>query len=168
MHFDMISIIMNQTQPIPDPFTKLPAKTTRHIVIGKRRLLFRLGNRPQHLCHLADSAVSMLRHTASGQVVTLHRAKPDEMMAEVSLFTDQYHRDCVAEKDSQVFAFQKSAVLELLSKDVGFASALIQRFARQVQSYRRQLELRDPVSKRPCSCWPVRWLAGGQRAGLCR
>jgi CRP-like cAMP-binding protein len=139
----MISIIMTSLTQMPNPFGQLPPAAIGEIAIGKRQLLFRQGDRPNNLYFLADGALNMQRHTASGQLVTLHRANPGDVIAEVSLYSEQYRCDCIAEKDSLLMSFKKSAVLDLLTKDPDFASALVQRLARQVQRYRRQLELRS-------------------------
>jgi len=139
----MIKIIMTKKYPIPLPFDLIATNQVRTIAFKKWQLLFHQGGAPQDIYFLAQGSAKLLRHTPSGQSVSLHRARAGEMIAEVSLFSDEYHCDCLLETDCILIAFRRPAVLQLLAQNPDFAAALVQRFARQVQRYRRQMELRS-------------------------
>jgi len=133
---------MQSELPLPPPFDRLVSGDVKHIRLAPRDILFRQQATPHALFYVARGAVTLQRHTEAGQTVILHRAQGGDLIAEASLFSPQYHCDCVAESDSLCFALAKPAVLRLMADDPAFATALVQRFAGQVQGYRRQLELR--------------------------
>ena len=57
------------------------------------------------------------------------------------MFSDDYHCDAVAKIPSKITLLPKRAVLNLFAEDGEFAAAVARRFAQQVQSYRRRIEL---------------------------
>jgi CRP-like cAMP-binding protein len=132
----MISI-MN----IPSPF---------HLVHGAFRVtfrlaagdsVFRLGDAARGPFYVATGNVQLLRHTEAGQRIVLHRAGEGETLAEACLFSDNYHCDCIAATESVLIRFDKQHLLDRLQADGTFARELLQRFAGQVQGYRRRLEV---------------------------
>jgi len=144
----MISIIMDQKITVPPPFDALAASDTRLNSLAEKQRLFLQGMQPRLLYLVLDGMVSLQRHTESGQTVILYRASPGDMLAEASLFSQAYHCDCVAERNSRLLAFAMPAVRRMMKTDPGFGAALAERFALQVQRYRRQLELRSIKSAR--------------------
>ncbi|NNF25182.1 MAG: Crp/Fnr family transcriptional regulator [Rhodobacteraceae bacterium] len=85
--------------------------------------------------------VEMVRHTKAGHLVTPHRALAGESFAEASLFSVKYHWDAVAQAAAEVILGRTLPVLEQIASDPDFAQAGMERFARQVQAYRRRPEL---------------------------
>lgn len=134
---------MNKNTALPAPFDQLPASDTRTITLSPQQTLFHQEAAPHALYYVASGAVTLQRHTEAGQLVTLHRASSGDLIAEASLFSPHYHCDCIAETPSTCIALDITAVRNRMADNPDFAAALVQRFARQVQGYRRQLELRS-------------------------
>ncbi len=157
----MISIIMKNFS-LPPPFDRLPACEMRHLSFPDSRLVFQQGAKPLALFFVTQGAVILERHTEAGQKVVLHRATAGDLIAEASLFSDSYHCDCMARANTCLVALNKSAVLKRMAEDTTFAMSLLKRLARQVQRYRRQLELRSvfPASDRVMAGILDGWLNG--------
>lgn len=85
--------------------------------------------------------VALIRHTESGHHVTLHVAAAGDTAAEASLFSPDYHCDCIAVEDSQLMFLKNAGVLALIESDPEFSKSLMKRFANQIIGYRRRLEL---------------------------
>lgn len=139
----MIAIIMDKNISLPAPFDQLHPRDIRVVSLAQRQLLFRQEAKPDALYYVASGAVTLQRHTEAGQLVTLHRATAGDLIAEASLFSPHYHCDCIAEEPSTCVALAISGVRDRMANTPAFAGALVQRFARQVQGYRRQIELRS-------------------------
>lgn len=157
----MISIIMDQKLLTP-PFDILPPQDVGQIALLQKQTLFHQGAAPYALFFVTSGAIILERHTEGGQKVVLHRARGGDLIAEASLFSDTYHCDCIAETDATLLALNKKSVLRLMTTDPTFASALVAKMARQVQRYRRQLELRTitPALDRVFAGLSDGWLTG--------
>jgi CRP-like cAMP-binding protein len=133
---NMIKIIM-----LPKPFDLLPpsAVTPVHLFTGENA--FRQGDTSRGPYLLVAGSVAMVRHSEAGQRIVLYQAAASDTLAEASLFSDNYHCDCVASQESELIRFDKAAILSRIARDAGFASALMQRLASQVQDYRRRIEI---------------------------
>ena len=147
---------------LPPPFDRLPASELRHVSFPESRLVFQQGATPYELFFVTEGAVILERHTEAGQKVVLHRATAGDLIAEASLFSDSYHCDCMAQANTGLATLNKSAVLKCMAEDTTFAMLLLKRLARQVQRYRRQLELRSvfPASDRVMAGILDGWLNG--------
>ncbi|MDQ7070424.1 MAG: Crp/Fnr family transcriptional regulator [Rhodobacterales bacterium] len=121
----------------------MSASDIRAVTLSAQQTLFHQEATPHALYYVASGAVTLQRHTEAGQLVTLHRASAGDLIAEASLFSPHYHCDCIAETPSTCIALDITAVRNRMADNPDFAAALVQRFARQVQGYRRQLELRS-------------------------
>lgn len=126
---------------LPSPFdrleeTKLPVQDLQS---GDR--LFAQMDPTVGMFYLSEGLIELQRHTEAGDKITIHQARTGETFAEASLFSDQYHCDAIARATSKVLILEKRAVLKIFDCDGAFASALAARFAQQVQSYRRRIEL---------------------------
>lgn len=103
--------------------------------------LFAQGGATYGLFYLLSGAVNLTRTTESGNEVLIHKARPVGTFAEASLFSTRYHCTATATADSKLIEYKRSAVLELMNTDNGFALAMLQRFAEQIQENRRRIEL---------------------------
>ncbi len=132
----MIKIIM-----IPEPFNMLSEKDLISIQVDKGGVVFHQNAsvRGPHLVLQGD--VELIRHSKSGDKIILHKAAMGDTLAEASLFSENYHCDCVATTPSQLVIFRKSAVLALFASNPKFARDLLKQQARQVQTYRHKIEL---------------------------
>ena len=137
----MIEIMKPEGLSIPSPFAQVPVLQRHEVHLRSGETLFRQGDQPAAIYFVLSGALHLIRHTRAGVTVLVHRAAQGETLAEASLFADGYHCDCIAMQDSHLLLFNKSSVLKLLKTDAAFAASLVERLARQVQSYRRRLEL---------------------------
>jgi len=132
----MIPIIM-----LPEPFYDLPPSAQTRTRAARGQKLFHQSDRSRGPLFVQEGCVEMIRHSASGHKIVLHRAIAGDTLAEASLFSPRYHCDCVASADSIVIRLDKTQILARLARDPGFAQALLRRLAAQVQGYRRHIEL---------------------------
>jgi CRP-like cAMP-binding protein len=132
----MIVIIM-----LPEPFDILPASSLRRTRVAKGQSIFRQNDVSLGPLFLIDGEVQLIRHTENGNRVVLHRAHANETFAEASLFSDSYHCDALVLRDAELFEIDKSTLLGILGSNPDFALAMVKHLARQIQGYRRQLEL---------------------------
>jgi CRP-like cAMP-binding protein len=128
---------------LPEPFTSLPDTSYRqkHYLAGE--YLFHMGDMPDTIYLVLSGEVHLQRYTDAGDLIIIHRAFPESYFAEASLFSDSYHCDAIIETEASVVAINKHAILNLMDNDPSFALKVTAYFARQVQDYRRLLELRS-------------------------
>lgn len=115
---------------------------------GQRRLaagdyLFHQGDRSRAVFGVIDGAVRLTRTVIDGRQVVLHRAEAGSTFAEAALFSDIYHCDAVADCPSTVAVFPIAILRARLGQSPELAMRLAARLARQVQSLRSQVELRN-------------------------
>ncbi len=153
---------MNATFDLPRPFDMLPPEHLRRLALVGGATLFRQGDPTRAIFLITAGAVRLVRHTEAGRRVVLFRARPGDTLAEPALFSDTYHCDAVAETDSTLTAIDRATVLRHLARDGAFATALVQRLAQQVQTYRRRLELLAirPAKARVLAALADGWLTG--------
>ncbi len=126
---------------LPDPLGSMPADAGRYRDVPRGGHIFRQEEPASALHVLAAGAVELSRTTEAGDHIVIHRARPGETFAEAALFSEEYHCDAVATVDSRIIAFDRSLVLVRFASDPDFAMSLAHWFARQVQGYRRRLEI---------------------------
>jgi CRP-like cAMP-binding protein len=124
-----------------DLFESLPADAIARRSFAPGEAVFRQGDPTRGLFTLVSGAVTLLRRTEAGAEIVIHRARPGETFAEASLFSDAYHCDAVAAAPTSLIALDRRWILHRFRTDPDFAIALARRFAAQVQTYRRKLEL---------------------------
>ncbi len=128
---------------LPIPFEILPQSNirTRHYQAGE--LVFRLGETPHSMFFILSGGVQLQRFSKNGDLIIVHRAFSNEYFAEASLFAEEYHCDAFVSENATIAAVSKSAITELMNVDQNFALGVSAYFARQVQDFRRLLELRS-------------------------
>lgn len=105
-------------------------------------LLFHRDDPTHHMFGVLKGEARLRRMTSEGVEMVVHRAGPDTLFAEAALFSKKYHCDGEALAGSEIVAFPKQGVLNLLNTDSAFAVAFCQRMAGQVQRLRAHVELR--------------------------
>lgn len=128
---------------LPFPFSSLPDSAISNLNIGPGDHVFRLGETPSGFFHLADGEVHLVRHTKSGDEVPIHRAFAGDFFAEASLFSETYHCDAIVQANSRVSKIDKIQTLNFMTANPIFSMEVSAYLARQVQDYRRVLELRS-------------------------
>ncbi|MBI5165658.1 MAG: Crp/Fnr family transcriptional regulator [Magnetospirillum sp.] len=117
------------------------AVKTRTLQAGE--LLFRQGDPTYGIFSVESGRLRMVRHTASGNQVTVHVARAGESIAEPSMFSPAYHCDCVADMRSDVAVIPKEALIQAMAGDPDLALRMMARLARLVQALRGQIEHRN-------------------------
>lgn len=105
--------------------------------------LFRQGEPVFGIFAVITGRLRMTRHTMEGKEVIVHVARAGETFAEPALFSDIYHCDAVADTASRVAILPKDAVLRSFDADPAVGRAFMARLAKQVQSLRSRLEIRN-------------------------
>lgn len=136
----MISIIMMDIN-IPEPFDQLPFSAIRRIGLAKGEKLFLQEDPTLGLFFLQNGRLRLSRVHIDGTLVTIHNAKSGQMFAEASLFSERYHCDAIAIAECDIIRFDKAQTLAALENNPIFALALAQYQSRQIQAYRRRLEI---------------------------
>ena len=93
------------------------------------------------LFYLVSGTIDLKRSTRSGHIVMIHRARSGDTFAEASLFSDTYHCTATAVCEVLVIECKRSAISQLLDRDIEFARSMASRFATQIQESRRRVEL---------------------------
>lgn len=126
---------------LPAPFDRLSQNAHQHVSMLAGESLFLQDDPTRGLYILIHGGLELRRFTSGGDTVVLHRVMPGETFAEASLFTAKYHCDCVATAPIKVLELDRKTVLDTFASDGTFAIMLTARFASQIQSYRRRLEI---------------------------
>lgn len=126
---------------MPDIFETLAAKPITRRKLAAGETLFRAGEPVKALYVVVTGRLQLVRTSAAGSAVTLHRAGDGEAFAEPSLFSERYHCDAVAEAPTEVIAYAKTDLIERLAKDSGRMMLLLRHLAGQVQTLRARAEI---------------------------
>lgn len=102
-----------------------------------------MGDLPTGFYYVTDGEIHLLRHLESGDTLPIHRAFAGEFFAEASFFSDGYHCDAVAQTHCDLIKINRDETLKFLRDSPIFAEEVTAHLARQVQNYRRLLELRS-------------------------
>ena len=116
---------------------------SRVIKLRARQYLFKQGDSAGFIFLIDVGHIKLLRDTIDGNQVVIHSAKNNQSLAEAALFSQCYHCHAYAEKDSEVFAYTKQDILTEIQNDPAVATQLMALLARQVQSLRLLVELRN-------------------------
>ena len=82
-----------------------------------------------------------IRQLEKGEILTIHRALPNTVLAEASLFASHYHCDAVADRDSSILCYSRKRVQQLLRSQPGFAERLCAYLSGEILGLRTKLEL---------------------------
>lgn len=124
-----------------DPLTDFPNSGMRWIPTSAGDVLFRQADPTTGFYRVEAGSVTLERTTKIGDRLTLHRAAAGDLFAEASVFSDQYHCDAICSEGGKVQVFSKAVTLDLMVRNIDFASAFTKLLAKQVQSYRFLLEI---------------------------
>lgn len=125
----------------PRIFNVLPSSAMNARNLRQGEVLFRQGDESRAIFYLGGGCVQLVRHTENGEDIVIHRALAGETFAEPSLFFEQYHCNAIVIEDAEFVSIDRNAILEAMGRGSAFAFALCARFASQVQTYRRRLEI---------------------------
>lgn len=102
-----------------------------------------MGDQSSGFYYVIEGEVHLIRHLESGETLPIHRAFSGDFFAEASLFSESYHCDAVTQTECKLIKIDHQVTLKLLNESSDFALEVTAHLARQVQNYRRLLELRS-------------------------
>lgn len=105
--------------------------------------LFLTGTPVREMIFVASGEVHLIRHTAAGDRLILHRAGQGAVLAEASAYSAHYHCDAVVTKDGVLATLPKAVFLDALSADAALSSAWAAFLARATQGARLRAEIRS-------------------------
>lgn len=114
--------------------------------LPKGAALFRQGDKTFGIFYLIRGKLRMRRVTPDGGLVTLHIARPGEMFAEASLFSERYQCDAVAETDCEIGQYPKGDLEAKLRGDPANLWAFAGELARGLHRLRQRYELKQTRS----------------------
>ncbi len=116
--------------------------------------LFQQADKVENLYLVISGEVELVRHLADGQAMVLQRARAGAVVAEASVYSDQYHcrADCV--EPACLYQVGLESLHQLLATDTDFAMAWGRYLAQSVQKARLRSEMlsRKTVAQR-LDCW---------------
>lgn len=103
--------------------------------------VFHRGDPVETLHVVRSGAIRLVRYQSEGQAAVLQRAGSDDILAEASVFSSEYHCDGVAMTDAETHAYAAADIRRLLDTDIGFCRAWAAAVSQQLQAARKRAEL---------------------------
>lgn len=143
-------------------FSKIPDRYRHSFGVDVGQRVFRQGDTVFGVGYLHKGGVDLVRHTESGLAVKISSARAHDTFAEASVFSTEYHCDCIAKAYAEVTLFRASAIRDLLKSDPEFALSFTEQLAKLVQRGRLQKEILaiKSAKERVLSALANGWLSG--------
>lgn len=131
-------------------WVKQLAATGRERREARSTALFHQGDPATAIFCLLEGRVRLDRHLENGRVATVAVVRGPSLLAEASLFSDQYRCGATTETACLLSRVSKSSVLARLEREPALSLALIRSLTSDVRDLRTRLELRSvrPASER--------------------
>lgn len=130
-----------------DLFTELErecdAVSVRRVTLAPQDMLFRQGDAPLGLVLVLKGQMDLIRWTAGGRSIRIHRALQNETFAEASLFVQECHCDAVAAMATELTILSRRAVLDAFAAKPDLSSRFTAYLAQSLMDARRLLEVRS-------------------------
>ncbi|MGR3659738.1 MAG: Crp/Fnr family transcriptional regulator [Paracoccaceae bacterium] len=111
------------------------------ITLKQGRTVFQRDDAIKSVYLVTSGTVSMQRILPNGDTLTLNHASTDDLLAEASLFTSNYHCDAITLEPTQLLSLRKSVLLKRLETTPQSLLSLTADTAREVQRLRSQIEI---------------------------
>ena len=128
---------------LPEPFHTISKSDIRLKDYHAGEQIFGIGETSNAMFFLISGEVHLQRYSENGDLIIIHRAYANSYFAEASLFAPAYHCDAVVTQQAVIATLSKQVVLDKMSGDPKFSFVVTAYFARQVQDYRRLVEIRS-------------------------
>lgn len=122
-------------------FDALSRFAERETILAEGEVLFRFGDEIRSIFLVASGEVRLLRHLPHGPALTLQLAQKGSVLAEASLFADQYHCDAVAMSVARLCVLPRQRVAEAVTADRAVALLWAKHLAGEIQRARAQVEI---------------------------
>ncbi len=147
----MIAIMLSQIISMFDD--------ARPVSVEKGQALFRVGDTVQTIHLTMSGQLALVRNTAAGASLVLHRAGPGQILAEASVHAPIYHCDGIAVEPSTLSALPVAVFRDRLTTDAKAMQAWLGHLVSSLQAARTNAEIRTlrTVAERLDA-----WLDGGR------
>jgi len=116
----------------------------RYKSLDKGETLFHQSDSVEYIYLVRRGKIRLSRCTVDGNAVILQLATAGEMIAEASLFSDQYHCQATVEDSvAELCCFDRNKLLDALASSSDSAMQLLAIFAKQIRRQRVMLEIRN-------------------------
>ena len=134
------------------------ARSRRQLTRGQ--YLFHRNDAIRSLYLLGAGVVALTRTDADGKKLVLHRASGPAIVAEASLYSKQYHCDCLCEDTAVIHRLPVARAREILNSDAELAAEWQSYLAAELQAtrYRCELLTRNTIAERLAG-W-IDWYGG--------
>ncbi|MDJ0683488.1 MAG: Crp/Fnr family transcriptional regulator [Alphaproteobacteria bacterium] len=112
--------------------------------LEKGETLFRRDDKVEWAFLLREGQIYLRRALQDGGLLTLHRAGAGDLIAEASLFAEQYHCDAVTDSVTTVAVLPKAHLLKQLEYDSSgdrLSVSAFERTAKELQTLRTRVEI---------------------------
>lgn len=127
--------------------------------LSREETLFLTGGPVQSMYLVLEGEVDLVRYTATGLRILLHRAGPGSVLAEASAYSDVYHCDGNAAEAARVRSVPVAQFRARLDGNLDLARVWAARLAHGLQGARMHAAIR---SMRTVDERLEAWLAGGR------
>lgn len=104
--------------------------------------LFRAGDPVRNIHYVVSGCLSLRRVSETGTRMILQLARPGDILAEASAYSDTYHCDGVSVTDTEYRTMFKPAFAAHLKRDPALQQDWMQRLAKGIQTARIRAEIR--------------------------
>ncbi len=131
----MIAIMFGQV------FRKLASGHTRNISLDAGDVLFRHNEQIVHVYLVEQGLIALRRVQKNGNETILMRYGSDDLVAEASVYSAQYHCEAVAIEDTKLLQLPRSYMARWLKSDPAFAHEWAVHLARELQRARQRNDI---------------------------
>lgn len=103
--------------------------------------VFHFGDPIRNIHAVRSGVIHLIRHQDNGSILVLQRAGPASILAEASIYSNQYHCDARAETAALTWAIPRATLRTRLQQDPELAVVWARHLAREVQQARLQAEI---------------------------
>lgn len=121
--------------------SRLRAKAVAHKSFAKGEHLFHRDDPVRTLFLIVEGCVNLVRCQADGNQAVLQRSTAGTVLAEASLFSEQYHCDAVAAAATDAVLVPVAEVRRLLEHDLVFAGEWMAHLSGELLSARKRSEI---------------------------
>lgn len=131
-------------------FGALHQHSKRELAFAPEERLFHRGDRVSSVYLLMSGVVDLVRYQRDGSAVVLNRVRAGTVVAEASLYAEQYHCDGVCVDRATVQSIPRDAMHRILRSDPALAEQWSAYLAVELQNMRHRSELltRKTVAER--------------------
>jgi CRP-like cAMP-binding protein len=122
-------------------FDALRQQSTGEQALAPEERLFHRGDQISSIYLLLSGVVDLVRYQRDGSAVVLNRVRTQTVVAEASLYAEQYHCDGVCVESATVQSVPRASVTRLLRDDPNLAEQWSIYLAQELQDMRYHCEL---------------------------